>query len=220
MSKPKISKKKKSETPAQRKERVKSEISILHQKYKTMTSQNLSTYFKEHPKKWNEYHKISKANEESFLDSEIPRNKMIKYLENLPGKKKKVIVDLGCGHAEINHHFKDNKRFEFNNFDHHSANEMVLVKDIKNTELYDYSVDIGILSLAMWGSNCKDYLEEAYRILDTGGTLLIAEAYKRWNKDLDDEGNPVNRLVKLLEENNFTIIENQENKFMFIECRK
>ena len=71
----------------------------------------------------------------------------------------------------------------------------------------------------MWGSNCKDYIQESYRILDTCGTLLISEPYKRWN-ELDDEGKPINKLVKLLEENNFTIIENQENKFMFIVCRK
>ena len=37
---------------------------------------------------------------------------------------------------------------------------------------------------------------------------------------LDDEEKPINRLVKLLEENNFTIIENIEQKFMFMECRK
>ena len=85
---------------------------------------------------------------------------------------------------------------------------MVVSRDIKNTRLEDYSVDIAILSLAMWGSNCKDYLEEAHRILDTGGTLLIAEAYKRWNKDLDEQGKPINKLVKILKDNKFNIINN------------
>jgi superfamily II DNA or RNA helicase len=222
MSKPEIKPKKTDkEIKEERQQRSKSELSMLHKEYKTKNSQNLNTYFKENPEKWKEYHKISQENEESFLEEEIPRNKMIKYLENLPGKKKKVIADLGCGFAEINQHFKDNSRFEFHNFDHHTDNDMVVSRDIKNTELDDYSVDVAILSLAMWGSNCKkDYLQEAHRILDTGGTLLIAEAYKRWNKELDKEERPINRLVKLLEENNFTIIKNVENKFMFIECRK
>lgn len=221
MSKPEIKEKKTdSELQTERQQRVQSELSQLHKEYKTKNSQNLNTYFKENPEKWKEYHKIAKDNEESFPDEEIPRNKMIKYLEKLPGKKKKIVADLGCGFAEINHHFKDNSRFEFHNFDHHSSSELVVSRDIKNTELDDYSVDIAILSLAMWGSNCKDYLEEAYRILDTGGTLLIAEAFKRWNKDLDEEGNPINKLVGLLEENKFTIVKNEENKFMFIECRK
>jgi superfamily II DNA or RNA helicase len=218
MSKPEIKPKKTGNEIRQ--QRALSELSQLHKEYKTMNSQNLNTYFKENTDKWNEYHKISKENEESFIEEEIPRNKMIMYLENLPGKKHKVIADLGCGFAEINQHFKDNSRFTFHNFDHISANDYVISRDIKNTGLDDYSVDNAILSLAMWGSNCKEYLKEAHRILDTGGTLLIAEAYKRWNKELDEHENPINRLVKLLEENNFTIIKNIENKFMFIECRK
>ena len=70
--------------------------------------------------------------------------------------------------------------------------------------------------------NCKEYLQEVHRILDTGGTLLIAEPYKRWNKETDDNGKPINKLVKLLEENEaaFTMIQTIEGKFMFIECRK
>ena len=86
---------------------------------------------------------------------------MIKYLENLV-KRKKVIVDLGCGFAEINQHFQNNPRFEFHNFDHHSENDMVVSKDIKNTELEDYSIDIAILSSRLCGkSNAKDYLQES-----------------------------------------------------------
>ena len=194
-----------------------SELSELHKKYKSMTSGHLHEHFKQHPDQWDAYHKISQENERSFPTEDIPRNKMIHYLNTLPGKKRKVVADLGCGRAEINEHFKENNRFEFHNFDHHSDNDTVISRDIKHTPLEDYSVDIVILSLAMWGSNCKEYIQEAYRILDTGGTLLIAEPYKRWNK-LDEQDKPVNKLVKLLEK--FTIIQNEERKFMFIECRK
>ena len=68
----------------------------------------------------------------------------------------------------------------------------------------------------MWGSNCKDYLKEVCRILDTGGTLYIVEAYKRWN---DNDENK-NRLVELLEQNKFKVMEQIDEKFMYIECRK
>ena len=220
MSKPEVKPKTPKETTKGKQPRVQSEMSLLHKEYKTKTSQNLHEYFKENPTKWEEYHKLSKDNEESFPDDEIPRNRMIEHLEGLPGKKKKIIADLGCGFAEINQHFKDNERFEFHNFDHHSSNEFVVSRDIKDTGLDDYSVDIAILSLAMWGSNCKEYLSESHRILDTCGTLLIVEAYKRWNKELDEYQKPINRLVKLLEENNFDVVKNNEQKFMFIECRK
>ena len=53
---------------------------------------------------------------------------------------------MGCGHAHINRHFQDNERFTFYNFDHIACNELVTVKDINNTGLDDYSVDIAILS--------------------------------------------------------------------------
>ena len=215
-----IPKKSSLEIKAERQQRAKSEISVLHQKYKTLTSQNLNTLFKENPEKWDEYHKISKDNEESFPEDEIPRNKMIKYLENIPGKKQKVIADLGCGFAEINQHFVNNPRFTFHNLDHHSSGELVVERDIKDTGLDDYDIDVVILSLAMWGSNCEDYLKEAHRILDTGGILLIAEPYKRWNKEIDEADKPINRLVNLLGENDFSIKKIEEEKFMFIVCVK
>ena len=217
MSKPEIKPHKKT---GSHKPPPKSVLSELHKQYKTMTSYNIHEYFEQNPEKWKYYHEISKENERSFPTEEIPRNKMIKYLEKLPGKKQKVIADLGCGFAEINKHFKDNPRFKFHNFDHYSHNDLVISRDIHDTQLEDYSVDIVILSLTMWGSNCNDYILEAYRILDKGGTLLIAEPYKRWNKELNENGNPINRLVNLLEENNFTIQEKYEGKFMFIECSR
>jgi hypothetical protein len=38
--------------------------------------------------------------------------------------------------------------------------------------LEDGEVDIAILCLAMWGSNCHDYIIEANRILDKNGNKL------------------------------------------------
>ena len=100
--------------------------------------------------------------------------------------------------------------------DHVSCNDTVTKHDIKNTGLDDYSQDIAILSLAMWGSNKNDYITEVNRILEENGVLLIIEPTKRWT---DEETNE-NKLVKLLEENNFTIKNISEEKFMFIECIK
>ena len=34
----------------------------------------------------------------------------------------------------------------------------------------------------MWGSNCKEYIQEAYRILESNGTLFIIEPTKRWSE--------------------------------------
>ena len=68
----------------------------------------------------------------------------------------------------------------------------------------------------MWGSNCKDYITEANRILDENGVLLIIEATRRWTDDETGE----NKLVKLLEEKGFSIKNINEEKFMLIECIK
>ena len=216
MSKPNFQPKKETSNNKTKRLPPKSIMSELHKKYKTMTSENLHKHFQENPKDWEDYHKISKEKEKSFPTKEIPRNVIIEYLKELPGKKQKIIADLGCGEGEINDYFKNNNRFNFHNFDHVSCKSIIEKQDIKNTELEDYDVDICILSLAMWGSNCKDYITETNRILDTGGTLLIVEPYKRWCDNDERE----NKLVKLLEENNFTIISIIEKKFMFIEARK
>ena len=74
MSKPEIKPKKSSqEIKTERQKRAKAAISVLHQKYKTMNSQNLHNHFVENPQDWNDYHNISKNNEESFPEEEIPR---------------------------------------------------------------------------------------------------------------------------------------------------
>lgn len=214
MSKKEIKPKSKKETTEQKRERTKSEISILHQKYKTMNSQTLHKHFEDNPDDWLLYHKISEENEETFPDEEIPYKKVIEYLENIPGKKKKDVADLGCGKARVCEHFSESERFKFINMDHVSCNDLVVKHDIKDTGLDDYSMDIVVLSLAMWGSNCKEYITEANRILDENGVLLIIEPTERWTKD------GPNKLVKLLEDNNFTIKNINEEKFMFIECIK
>jgi superfamily II DNA or RNA helicase len=216
MSKKEIKPMVKKETTEQKQERFKSEMSILHQKYKTMNSQTLHKHFEDNPGDWQKYHKISEENEESFPDEEIPYKKIIEYLDKMPGKKNKDVADLGCGKARVCEHFSESERFKFINMDHVSCNDLVQKHDIKDTGLDDYSMDIVVLSLAMWGSNCKEYITEANRILDGNGVLLIIEATKRWS----DEETGENKLVKLLEEKGFTIKNIEENKFMFIECIK
>ena len=138
---------------------------------------------------------------------------------------------MGCGKAQIADHFANDGRFTFINYDHISSNENVLVKDVSNTELEDDSVNICILCLAMWGSNCHDYVREAYRILDSGGFLYIMEATKRWtnevtenevtkNESLAEGSQPAYKLKKLLEESGFQIVKQSVEKFCMFVCTK
>jgi ribosomal RNA-processing protein 8 len=215
---------KKKETPEQKRQRIQSEISQLHKKYKTMKSENLSKEFNENPDLWNTYHQISEENEKSFPEDEIPRNRIIQELNKIKTKRSKKIVDMGCGKAQISKYFQNDKRFEFINYDHISSEETVIPCDISKLPLEDDSVEICILSLAMWGSNCRDYIKESHRVLESNGRLYIIEPTKRWSEQ-DDQGNILPekeacKMKSLLEENSFQIVEKNIEKFCLFVCNK
>jgi predicted methyltransferase len=69
----------------------------------------------------------------------------------------------------------------------------------------------------MWGSNCREYIQEANRILESGGKLYIIEPTKRWSEQ-DEQGNIIaekegSKMMTLLEENGFKIVEQSIEKF-------
>jgi ubiquinone/menaquinone biosynthesis C-methylase UbiE len=100
----------------------------------------------------------------------------------------------------------------------------VISCDIANVPLEDGSVDMVILSLSMWGSNCKSYIAEANRILDLDGKLYIIEATKRWSEKDENhnliQGEEGGKLKRLLVENNFQILESEIKKFSMFTCVK
>jgi predicted methyltransferase len=85
-------------------------------------------------------------------------------------------------------------------------------------------VEICILSLAMWGSNCKEYVKEANRILESGGKLYIIEPTKRWSEQDENkniiEGKEGSKMKSLLEECGFQIVEQSIEKFCLFGCIK
>ena len=213
------------ETPEQSRQRVHSEMSELHQQYKTLTSEHLHTLFQGNPNLWTEYHAISESNESTFPEAEIPRNRIIHALDQIKTKRiKKRVVDMGCGKAQIAQHFQHDSRFEFFNYDHVASNDTVISCDISKTPLEDDSVEICILSLAMWGPNCEQYIQEAYRILESGGTLYIIEPTKRWTENDSDKnlivGTEGDRLKTKIEAAGFRIVETQIAKFCLFEATK
>jgi SAM-dependent methyltransferase len=212
------------ETPEQKRQRAKTEISTLHQRYKTLTSRNLHNEFTATPELWRQYHEIAEANEQSFPEDEIPRNRIIQQLNQIKTKRSKCVVDMGCGKAYIAQHFANDSRFVFKNYDHIANDLNVVSCDISNTPEEDDSVEVCILSLAMWGHNCEDYIKEAHRILESNGQLFIIEPTKRWSTK-DDAGNILsgkegNRMKELLEENGFAIKDQTIEKFCMFVCNK
>jgi ribosomal RNA-processing protein 8 len=214
----------KKETPDQKRQRVHSELSQLHKVYKTLKSENLRIRFAESPELWHKYHEISEDNEKSFPELEIPRNRIIQELNKIQTRRTKLVVDMGCGKGQISQHFASDPRFQFINYDHVSSNETITTCDISNLPLEETSVEICILSLAMWGSNCHQYITQSHRVLESGGKLYITEPTKRWSEQ-DANGNiiPGKEAIKLrtlLEETGFKIIEQSIEKFCLFICIK
>jgi hypothetical protein len=214
----------KKETTEQKRERVKTEISQLHKRYKTMKSENLHKEFNENRQLWNNYHEISEENEKSFPEDDIPRNRVIAELLKIKTKRTKIVVDMGCGKGQISKYFSNDSRFQFINYDHISNDPSIISCDISNLPLEEDAVEICILSLAMWGSNCKEYVKEANRILESGGKLYIIEPTKRWSEQDDDknivEGKEGSKMKQLLEECGFQIVEQSIEKFCLFVCIK
>ena len=190
-----------------------------NKEYKTLKSSNLAAKFRESPELWHEYHEISRANELTFPEDEIPRNRIAAELNKIKSRRAKLVVDLGCGEGMLASQFKTDKRFEFINYDHIAApadpNVKIEIADISAVPLDDESAEYVVLCLAMWGSNCESYLDEAYRILESHGRLLIIEATKRWTNDDDSS-----RLATLLEKKGFIIRESSIEKFSLFQCEK
>jgi ubiquinone/menaquinone biosynthesis C-methylase UbiE len=83
--------------------------------------------------------------------------------------------------ARVAREFSQRDDLTFINIDHIACDEIVEEGDISHTRLEDGEADLAILCMAMWGSNCSEYLTEVHRILDTQGRLLVIEPSKRWD---------------------------------------
>ena len=205
--------------------RTKPLITQFHNKFCKMRSDNLAQHFQEYPNDFVEYHRVRDECFKAFEDEDIPCNRVIMELEKIKTKRGgKHVVDMGCGTAKISQHFSKDNRFKFTNYDHVSINDSVEVCDISNMPLEDDSIEICIMSLALWGSNCEEYIQESHRVLETDGTLYIIDSTKRWSEK-DEIGNMIpeqegNKLKQLLEKNNFKIENSNIDKFCLFKCKK
>ena len=191
--------------------------------YKNSSTKRLMEHFENKPTAWHNFHRLAKKQEEKYKNKELlPRNFIMNELSKQKYKRNIKIVDMGCGHADIAANFSNNTLFEFYNYDLIDIPEKnIKKKDIANLDnLDDSSVDICILSMALWGRNKKQYLKEAHRILDPHGILYLAEAVKPWVLS-EEDSEPV-KLHTLVSEVGFEFkrINDSSNKFVILKCIK
>lgn len=212
------------ETVEQFRTRTKSVISQYHNKFCKMRSENMAQYFQENPQEFIEYHRVRDENFQTYDPVDWPYNRIIMELEKIKSNRRRSVIDMGCGTAKISAHFKDDRRFQFTNYDHVAINETVQVCDISQMPLEDNLVDICVMSLCLWGPNKEDSITEAYRVLDTNGTLYLIDSTMRWS-NTDELGNIVGPAAQilgdLLLETGFNIAShNVEDKFCMFICVK
>ena len=64
-----------------------------------------------------------------------------------------------------------------------AVNDTVTVADIANLPLGDNSVDMVVFCLSLMGTNIRDFIFEAGRVLKVGGVMKIAELESRFQGD-------------------------------------
>lgn len=78
--------------------------------------------------------------------------------------KNYIIADLGCGDARL----AQSVTQKVHSFDLVSLNPNVTACDMSHTPLLTANVDVAVFCLSLMGTNLKDYIIEANRILKIG----------------------------------------------------
>ena len=230
-----------------------SDLGALHKTYHRTSASVMHQQFQDNPQSWTDYHATRNKALESYDPASIPCNMIIAELEKIQTKRVKMVVDMGCGEAPIAQHFdkqsdkqsekqsakqsenkqSDNKqsnkpttksKFHFHNYDHQTGNNPAIQQaDISSLPLDDASVEIAIMSLAMWGTadNKVQYIKEAYRVLESGGIFYIADSTKKMSPDPVTADNAGLFLRTMLQENGFLVQSEQiGTPFCLFVCNK
>ncbi|KAM9170763.1 ribosomal RNA-processing protein 8 [Pangshura tecta] len=105
---------------------------------------------------------------------ENPVHRIIQYLRGRPASL--VVADFGCGDCKI----ATSVRNKVHSFDLVALSPHVTVCDMAKVPLADKSVDVTVFCLALMGTNLREILEEANRVLRPGGMLKVAEVASRF----------------------------------------
>ena len=154
-----------------------------------------------------------------------PINPVKVIAEMLRRKTKDValtVADFGCGEAFLAKTL--GKIHKVHSFDMVAVNNMVTACDMANVPLKDASVDVAVFCLSLMGTNLRDFLMEAFRVLKPGAELVVAEVKSRFvmrgNKDEEDQkGSDVEGIrtfVRAMKKMHFKLQKKDESNKMFV----
>ena len=151
------------------------EFSEINKIWSISNSSTTNKKLKDNPEDWYYYHTLYSEKRKTW--NEIPYVEIGKKIT----RKEVIVADLGCGEDLLRKEIPENKVLSF---DHVGINENVVACDISKIPLENESVDITVFSLSLMGTNYKEYLKEALRILKSMGIIIIAEPIIKWeNKE-------------------------------------
>jgi len=104
-----------------------------------------------------------------------PADVIIEKIRKLP--RTHIIADFGCGEAKM----ARSVPHTVHSFDLVALNERVTACDMAHVPLENDSVNVVVFCLSLMGTNLKEYLMEAHRVLKISGMLKIAEVESRFD---------------------------------------
>jgi ubiquinone/menaquinone biosynthesis C-methylase UbiE len=149
-----------------------SKFRILNEKLYTSTSEDAKQMFSQSPDLFDLMHRGFTNQAETWPI--VPVDEVIRYLkERHPPPA--VIADMGCGEAKISASVPNS----VHSFDFRAHNDRVTECDMRNTPLSDASVDVVVFVLSLMGTNLRDFIIEARRIIKENGTMVVVEIASR-----------------------------------------
>jgi ribosomal RNA-processing protein 8 len=89
--------------------------------------------------------------EQAATWSDNPLNEIIKYLQSQHSSKNKLVLDLGCGEAELQQRMKGRARVR--SFDLVARKPWVEVADVRSLPVKDGEADVCVFCLSLMGTN-------------------------------------------------------------------
>lgn len=147
---------------------------INEQLYKTDSGEAVKL-FKNDVDAFQAYHDGYRIQVESWPSN--PLKRIINAISKCP--KTEIVADFGCGEAQL---AKSVPQKVFS-LDLVAVNDSIIACDMANTPLKSESVNIAVFCLSLMGTNLKDFIAEANRVLVMGGKLKIAEVESRFGSN-------------------------------------
>ncbi len=146
--------------------------------------------------------------------------KVIAAMLKTKSKDQKLnVADFGCGDAYLARTLC--KTHNVHSFDMVSTSDIVTACDMAHVPLKDSSMDVAVFCLSLMGTNLRDFVAEAFRVLKPGADLIVAEVKSRFvvggnesSETSDVEG--IRSFTKAMKKMHFKLVKKDASNKMFV----